>query len=339
MGSPVRTSSTPRLKDIADKTGFSTNTVSLALRESPRIPAETRDVIRRAADELNYQPNHVARSLVSRETKTIGLVLTDIMNPTLTETAQQVEMALAARGYGTLFATSNHSLEEEQRLVEMFRSRRIDGMLIYPAAHQQLDHLKALRKHFPVVLLIGGPDVGIDVVSVDDRSGGYRAVKHLIDLGHKRIGLLNPQSGTGNSEKYEGYQRAIAEAGIAFDPALVVATNGHYATHGYYALDNLMSIKNPPTAIFSHNDSLAFGALRWCHKHNRRVPQDLAIMGYDNIEFTEFAEPPISTMNYAVDVVSRMAVDRLMRLITAGNEPPEPRVTLIDPELVVRGST
>ena len=108
---PVRTSSTPRLKDIADKTGFSTNTVSLALRESPRIPAETRDVIRRAATELNYQPNHVARSLVSRETKTIGLILTDIMNPTLTETAQQVELALAERGYGTLFATSNHSLE------------------------------------------------------------------------------------------------------------------------------------------------------------------------------------------------------------------------------------
>ena len=140
-------------------------------------------------------------------------------------------------------------------------------MLIYPAVHDQLDHLKALRRHFPVVLLIGGPDVGIDVVSVDDRSGAHRAVKHLIDLGHRRIGLLNPQAQTSNSEKYEGYQRALAEAGIAFDPELVVATNGHYATHGYYALDNLMSIKNPPTAVFSHNDSLAFGALRWCHRN------------------------------------------------------------------------
>lgn len=331
---------TPRLKDIADKTGFSTNTVSLALRESPRIPVETRDVIRKAADELNYQPNHVARSLVSRETKTIGLVLTDIMNPTLTQTAQQVEMALAERGYGTLLATSNHSLEGEQRLVELFRSRRVDGMLIYPAVHNQLDHLKALRRHFPVVLLIGGPDVGIDVVSVDDRSGAYRAVKHLIDLGHRRIGLLNPQSKTsGNSEKFEGYQRALTEAGIALDPALVVPTDGHYATHGFYAFDNLMSGKNPPTAVFCHNDSLAVGALRWCHRNGRRVPQDIAIMGYDNIEFTEFAEPPISTMNYAVDVVSRTAVDRLMRLITAGADAPEPRITLIDPELVVRGST
>jgi LacI family transcriptional regulator len=330
---------TPRLKDIAEKTGFSTNTVSLALRDSPRIPTETRAVIRRAADELNYQPNHVARSLVSRETKTIGLVLTDIMNPTLTRTAQQVELVLGERGYGTLLATSNHSLEHERRLIELFRARRIDGMLIYPAEHDQLDHLKALRRHFPVVLLIAGPDVGIDVVSVDDRSGAYRAVKHLIGLGHKRIGLLNPWSSSHNNEKFEGYQRALSEAGIAFDSALIIATNGHYATHGYQALDNLMSVKKPPTAVFCHNDSLAVGALRWCHRNGRRVPDDVAIMGYDNIEFTEFAEPPISTMNYAVDVVSRMAVDRLMRLITAGTDAPEPRTTLIDPELVVRGST
>jgi LacI family transcriptional regulator len=332
-------SSTPRLKDIADKTGFSANTVSLALRDSPRIPAETREVIRRAAQELNYQPNHVARSLVSRETKTIGLILTDIMNPTLTRTAQQVELALAERGYGTLFATSNHQLGEEKRLIEMFRSRRVDGMLIYPAVHRELAHLKDLRRHFPVVLLIAGPDAGIDAVSVDDRAGTRRAIRHLIDLGHKRIGFLDPNSSNLNSEKFEGYQRALADAGLPFDPTLIVAANGHYATHGYYALDNLMNIKQPPTAVFSHNDSLAMGALRWCHKHGRRVPEDISIMGYDNIEFTEFAQPPLTTMNYAVDQVSRMAVDRLMRLIEAKDQPPEPRVTLIEPDLVVRAST
>jgi len=331
--------SIPRLKDIATKTGFSANTVSLALRDSPRIPVGTREIIRKAAEELNYQPNHVARSLVSRETKTIGLVLTDIMNPTLTRTAQQVELALAERGYGTLFATSNHALAEEKRLIEMFRSRRVDGLLIYPAVHNELDHLKALRRHFPVVLLIAGPDAGIDAVSVDDRSGTKRAIGHLIALGHKRIGFLNPHLPSANNEKFEGYQLALAEARLRFDPTLVVSANGHYATHGYYALDNMMSIKKPPTAVFSHNDSLAIGALRWCHKHGLRVPQDLAIMGYDNIEFSEFAQPPLTTMNYAVDQVSRMAVDRLMRLISAGDQAPEPRVTLIEPDLVVRAST
>lgn len=332
-------SSTTRLKDIADKTGFSANTVSLALRGSPRIPEETREIIRRVAEELNYQPNHVARSLVSRETKTIGLILTDIMNPTLTRTAQQVELALAERGYGTLFATSNHTLSEEQRLIEMFRSRRVDGMLIYPAVHRELGHLKALRQHFPVVLLIAGPDAGLDAVSIDDKAGARRAIRHLIDLGHKRIGFFDPNTSSVNNEKFEGYQQALAGAKLPFDPSLVVSTNGHYATHGYYAIDNLMSIANPPTAVFSHNDSLAIGALRWCHKQGRRVPEDIAIMGYDNIEITEFMQPPLTTMNYAVDQVSRMAVDRLMRLIGAHDEDPEPRVTLIEPDLVVRAST
>ncbi|WDQ99970.1 LacI family DNA-binding transcriptional regulator [Devosia sp. J2-20] len=106
---------TVRLKDIADRTGFSTNTVSLALRDSPRIPAETRELIRQAAASLNYLPNFIAKSLVSRETKTIGLVLTDITNPTLTHTAQAIELALAERGYATLFATSNNKLSEEKR--------------------------------------------------------------------------------------------------------------------------------------------------------------------------------------------------------------------------------
>ena len=141
-----------RLKDIADKTGFSTNTVSLALRESPRIPPETRTVIRNAALELNYLPNHIAKSLVSRSTMTIGLVLTEITNPILTRTAQAIELALAERGYGTLFATSNNDYADELRAVELFRSRQVDGMLIYPASAHSLDHVRPLRRaNFPVV--------------------------------------------------------------------------------------------------------------------------------------------------------------------------------------------
>jgi LacI family transcriptional regulator len=150
-----------RLKDIANKTGFSTNTVSLALRESPRIPEETRSLIRSAARELNYLPNHVAQSLVSRETRTVGLVLTDIMNPTLTQTAQAIEIALGEEGYGTLFATSNNTLSEEIKVVDMFRSRQVDGILIYPARHQNFEHLRPLRRaNFPVVLLIADPNAG-----------------------------------------------------------------------------------------------------------------------------------------------------------------------------------
>lgn len=331
---------TIRLIDVAAKTGFSTNTVSLALRESSRIPPETRTKIQSAAVELGYLPNHVAKSLVSRETRTVGLVLTDVMNPVLTQTAQAVELALAERGYGTLFATSNNTFAEEAKVVDMFRSRQVDGILIYPARHHELEHLRPLRRaNFPIVLLIADPDVGLDGVSVNDRSGGLQATRYLIGRGHKRIGFLDASSRNGNFEKFEGYQQALADAGITFDPALVIETNGDYSRHGYFALDTLMGGRAAPTAIIGDNDSIALGALRWCHKHNVRVPQDLAVMGFDNIPYSEFASPPLSTVNYDVGAVSRMAVDRLMRLIGSGDHLPEPRVSMIDPELIIRGST
>jgi LacI family transcriptional regulator len=329
-----------RLKDIADKTGFSTNTVSLALRESPRIPLPTRELIQRAASELNYLPNHIAKSLVSRETKTIGLVLTDITNPALTQTAQAIELALAERGYGTLFATSNNMLSEEIRAIELFRARQVDGMLIYPTSHRKLDHIRPLRKaNHPVVLLVGDPDSGLDAVCVDDRRGAYKATRHLIEVGHRRIGFIDSSNPLGNPEKRQGYQQALAESGIAFDPALAVDPHGHSTVQGYLSMDTMMNLRERPSAVFAANDSLGIGALRWCQQHGLGVPDDVAIIGFDNIEYAEYAAVPLSTVNYAVDVVTRMAVDRLMQLIAAGDQLPEPRVTLIDPELIIREST
>jgi LacI family transcriptional regulator len=328
-----------RLRDIADKTGFSTNTVSLALRDSPRIPATTREVIHNAARELHYRPNQVAKSLVSRETKTVGLVITDVTNPALTQTAQAIEIALADRGYGTLFATSNNTLDEETRTIEMFLDRRVDGMLIYPTSHRRLDHIRAVRPSLPVVLLVADPDAGLDTVCMDERRGAYKATRHLIACGHTRIGIIDGANDLDNLEKLEGYQQALTESGIAFEPELSVDPHGHSAARGFWAMDQMMAGPRRPTAIMAANDSIAIGALRWSLKHGLKVPDDVAIMGFDNIEYAEFASVPLSSVNYAVDIVSRMAVERLMRLIAAGDDLPEPHVTLIDPELVLREST
>lgn len=332
--------STVRLKDIADKTGFSVNTVSLALRQSPRIPEETSIRIREAAEALNYLPNHVAKSLVSRETKTIGLVLTDITNPALTQVAQAVEMTLSERGYSTLFATSNNDLDEEKRVIEMFRSRQVDGMLIYPRSHRELEHIRRLRRaNYPVVLLVGDPDAGIDAVCIDERRGAHRAVRHLIDIGHSRIGIIDTSNAKGNLEKRDGYEQAHKEAGLMVDGDLLADPMGNTVIRGYWAMDRLMSMPVRPTAVFAANDSLAIGALRWTQKNNLRVPKDVAIIGFDNIEFAEHAATPISSVKYEVDMVTELAVERLLQLIAAPDGLPEPRVTMIDPELIVRDST
>ncbi|MEZ5669078.1 MAG: LacI family DNA-binding transcriptional regulator [Alphaproteobacteria bacterium] len=330
-----------RLKDIADRTGFSINTVSLALRESPRIPAETRKVIRAAADSLNYLPNQIAKSLVKRETRTVGLVLTNILNPTLTQTAQTLERMLADRGYSILFATSNNTVEQEDAVIDMFRSRQVDGMLVYPTRHCRLDRVRALRQAgYPIVLLVALPDAaGVDAVSVDDRSGAYKATRHLLELGHSRIGFLDSAHPLGNNEKRDGHLQALAEFGVARDDALICDPKGHGAGQGFDAMYRLMASAEPPTAVFAANDSLAIGALRWCQKHGLDVPADLSVVGFDNIELAQFTAVSLTTINYAVQRLSRMAIDRLLALIEAGDSLPPPRVTLLDPELVVRESS
>lgn len=330
-----------RLKDIANDTGFSTNTVSLALRDSPRIPKKTRETIQSAALKLNYLPNQIAKSLVSRETKTIGLVLTDITNPTLTHTAQALGAALDKLGYSILFATSNNRVEDEKRVVEMFRSRQVDGMLIYPASHRQLDHIRPLRRaNYPVVLLVADPDAGIDAVSVNDRSGAHKATQHLIDQGHTRIGIIDgSNSELGNSEKSDGYHLAMSEAGLKPDPTLMIDPQGHSVESGKHAMARLMAAKEKPTAVFAANDTLAIGILSWCRENNVTVPDDLALVGYDNIQYGAFASPPLTTVNYAAEDVAIQAVNRLIELIKAGDLLPDPRVTLIDPDLIVRDSS
>src|ERR1700738_493894 len=217
----VRTSA--RLKDIALATGFSANTVSLALRESRRIPKETRDRILDAARQLNYLPNHVAQSLVSRKTNTTGLVLTDITNPTLTLAARSIERELASRGYSLMLAATDHVLDKEVAALNVFRSRQVDGILIYPTAQRRLDGIRPLRDvGYPIVLLVADPDAGLDVVGIDDRRGAHTAVQHLVGLGHRRIAFLDAARPLGNSEKYDGYAAALGEAGLAPDRQLVI---------------------------------------------------------------------------------------------------------------------
>lgn len=331
---------TIRLKDIADRTGFSVNTVSLALRDSPRIPEPTRQLIREAAAALNYLPNQIAKSLVNRETKTVGLVLTDITNPTLTRAAQAIELLLSQRGYSTLFATSNNDVDEEIKVLEMFRSRQVDGMLVYPSSHRRLDHIRRLRKaNHPIVLLVGDPDAGVDAIGVDERRGGYRATKHLLSLGHTRIGVIDAATALGNLEKREGYLAALKEAGIEPDPVLSADPEGHSMARGYEAMGRLIAAGGKPTAVFAANDSLAIGVESWALANGLRVPEDMAIVGFDNIEFAEYAAVPISSVNYAIEDVSAEAVERLLVLIAHGEALPDPQIRQLTPDIVVREST
>ncbi len=328
------------LKDIAKETGFSTNTVSLALRDSPRIPEVTREKIKAAAEALNYLPNQIAQALVSRETRTIGLVLTDIRNPVLTQVAQKIGNLLSDRGYSTLFSTSNNTLDKEREVVDTFRRRQVDGMLVYPSNHTEVEHLSKLRRMgYPIVSLIADPSRSIDSVGVNEVMGGTLATSHLIGTGCRRIALLDAAGPLGNVEKRDGYLRALSAAGIARDDSLIADVPGHGIRYGYSAIESLWHRGVRPDGIVASNDSLALGAERWCQDSGLAVPADIAIVGFDNIEFAQFASIPLSTVAYPVETISTAAVDHLMTLVAAQGELPAPTETLHDPELLIRRSS
>jgi LacI family transcriptional regulator len=329
-----------RLKDIAAKAGFSVNTVSLALRDSPRIPEETRKAIKTIARNLNYTPNEVAKSLVARETRTVGLILTSVTNPVLAQVAHQVERWLAQKGYGTLFASSNNDPDEEQRVIDMFRARRVDGILAYPCNHQDLERFRQLRAGgMPVVMLVDDPEGGVDSVAIDEPAGAEKAVAHLLALGHRRIGLLDAASSKGNIKKKAGYLAALAKAGVTPEADWIIDPREHSLDAGRRALAELLARNTGVTAVFAVNDMLALGAAHHAVTSGLRLPEDLAIVGFDNIDFARLAMIPLTSIQYEVEQLVDGAAARVLELITGSGDLPPPQNVQIDPALMVRAST
>lgn len=329
-----------RLSDIAKRTGYSKNTVSLALRDSPRIPETTREVIRAAASALNYRPNHAAKSLTSRQTKTIGLLLADITNPILTETSKALETELARLGYGTLFATSNNTLSDEIAAVEMFRSRQVDGMLVYPTrGRRDYKHLVELRRSgFPIVMMIPGEEIGVDMVSVDEQRGAHMAVRHLIDLGHRRIGLINGDlRETSAQERQAGYLAALETAGIARDPRLVVGGTWR-RQDAYSGITRLMEMDDRPTAIFTANYVLAYAVLDYFREHGIQPGPDVSLASFDDIELFRQSSPGVTAVVQPAAAIGETISEIVLGHLT-GLRPNHPRTIALDCNIILRQTT
>jgi LacI family transcriptional regulator len=331
-----------RLIDVARATGFSVNTVSLALRGSPRVAPATRASIEAVSERLGYVPNRVARSLVEQRTRTIGVVLTDIMNPSLTAVAQHIERDLADRGYSMLLVTTEQSVEREQRALQVLRAQQVDGILLFPVSHRELGHLAAAHDESrPLVLLAGDQDAAADLVAVDNEAGAVAAVRHLLALGHRRIGLLNGGVRIGNSEKLRGYRSALLAAGIAPDPALEVAPDGFSHADGFAAAAQLFASVPDTTALFASTDQLAIGALAWCNRNGRRVPSDVSVVGFDDTEAARFCHPPLTSIVYDADRVAHESVRRLMDRIqgVGADQAPTHERTVIPARISIRESS
>lgn len=325
-----------RLKDIALETGYSINTVSLALRGSERVNERTRKKILSVAKRDHYVPNNVARSLVKQQTMTIGVILTDIANPILTSVAHYIERLLANLGYVMVLVTTDQSLDCEKRALDVLQAQQVDGMLIVPAHHENLSHIQPLQEAaYPVVLLAGSSTASFNLVTMDDTLGAYKAVRHLIELGHQKIALLS-----GGVEKLVGYQRALTDHHLTPDPTFIIEPGGSDYEHGYRAAPTLFQLKSPPTALLAATDYLALGAISWCKAHQLRVPEHLAVVGFDDIEAAKYSEPGLSSVTYDAARISERAVTRLMALISQlPTQDKRTEKTIIEPELAIRRSS
>ena len=321
------------IKDIAKVARVSYSTVSRALADSPRVKPETRARIKSLAADMKYSPSALARSLVTQRTRTIGLVATTIIDLFQAELIQVIEETALDQGYSVILTHSGTESERESDELQMLQERRVDGIILI-SVRAEGDYGVELRgMSVPIVFI--NSDYARSV-RVDNFRGAVQAMQHLLDLGHQRVAYVSgPSLEWDNIERRKGYEQALLAQGIPVDPALIVKGDSRPGG-GTHAMHELLGLAFRPTAVFCYNDATALGALRAAHAAGLRVPQDLSIVGFDDIDLAAHFEPPLTTFAQPKRDMGQMAV-RMILATLAGKGTTENGV--LPGRLIVREST
>ncbi len=323
-----------KIKDVARLAGVSPACVSLVLNNKPYVSPETREKIYKAIKKLNYRPNIIARSLRKKETTTIGLVLPDITNPFFPEVARGVETRAKEYGFSVILCNSDADPVLEKESIEILLAKQVDG-LILTSAHRKNDLIENLEKDIPVVLVNRELFPGkFDFVGIDNLNSAKTMVRHLLKLGHKRIAFIKGEpASSASADRYKGYILALKEAGIIYSKNLVKTGYLKYEG-GYQAIQSLLASSSPPTAIFCANDMMALGALDACKDKGIKVPQDVAIVGFDDIWLASLKGIELTTIRQPRYLMGVNAVDLLIERITGKRD--KIKRLILPSELVVR---
>ncbi|HDN79776.1 MAG: LacI family transcriptional regulator [Chloroflexi bacterium] len=329
--------------DVARKAGVSRTTVSFVLNNVPgaRISEETRRRVLKAARELGYFPNAAARSLVSQKTRTIGLVLCQTPDQVfhdafLPEVLHGISDVMRPAGYRVLVEPVE-DVTRPNAYIDLVLEQRIDGLILSGPRSDDAELPQLKEEGFPVILLGQLPGAGFPSVDVDNVEGARIAVEHLISLGHTRIGIITnaPPQYTGSAHRLEGYRLALAAHGIPFDENLVCYGNFTEGS-GYRAMNELLGLANPPTAVFVASDLVAFGVLAAIRDRGLLVPRDIAVVGFDDVRMARYVTPPLTTVRLPAYELGQTAAQILVNWLEKGKEPP--KLTLLPTELVIRKS-
>lgn len=325
------------VKDVAKRAGVSTATAARVLGNYGSVSERTREAVLKAARELDYVPNALARSMVKSRTGTIGLVVPDIRNAFFGAVAQSVAKSAKRAGFRVIMCDTGADFKTECAYLRDLIEQRVEGIILASCVGHGRRHDYLAKTPCPVVLIDRNIEgVALDCVRSDHKEGAYRAVKHLISIGHRRIGII-VGTGTENvhQQRLEGYRLALLDSGIPFDPALVKQRDWET---GLAAVEELLALPEPPTAIFSTNYVVTVGVLTDLKRLGKRIPDDVAVAAFDEIETATLLEAPLTAVAQNPTLIGATAMELLLRRLNGEVGDPSPQEVVLRPTLIVRES-
>jgi len=325
------------IKDVADHAGVSVTTVSHVINRTRRVDLKTEQRVWRAITALGYRPNLLARSLRRRETKTIGLIVPDNSNPYFAELARAVEDAGFAKGYSVILCNSDMSESKEVAYIALLISKCVDGVILISSAHKREKLNEFIQAGIPLVTVARElDDLPVDQVLMDNKQGGYLVGKYLTALGHRRIGCIaGPRDETPSADRIVGLRQALYEAGVDLPAHRIIRGDFTYES-GRQAMAALLRREPNLTAVFAANDRMAIGAMNYLWQTGVRVPEDISIIGFDDIPVAAMTCPPLTTIATPKTDFARISVSMLIERIN--KQRTEPARIVLPTHLVVRRS-
>lgn len=327
------------IADVARAADVSIMTVSRAVNDKPGVGPELRQRIMDLAEEMGYRPSHIARGLATRQTTTVGLVVPDIANPFFALIARGAEDAAAAAGYSLFLINTGEELLREQTALDSLLQKEIDGVILC-SSRLPADELEESVSRFPAVVLVNRelaqPPANVATINVNDELGAQLAVEHFVQAGRRRIAFVaGPATSLSGQRRLDGYRSALKAANLLFDPELLEHCQPTIEG-GQQATAAVLARRPKVDAILAFNDMVAFGVLQACAEDGRSVPDDIAVIGFDDVPLARVVRPHLTTLHVNLAEIGRMAMQTLLATIN-GEDAIMPSYQ-VDPQLIVRES-
>ena len=325
------------IKDVARRAGVSISSVSRVLNDFPDVGDEVRDRVLEAIRELNYRPSRVAQRLRATTSRLVGVIFSDITNPFYIHVLHGVELLFSQQGLSVLIGNANADQDLEASFIRLMQTEGVAGLIIAPTKEDAPALASTVQDGLPVVVIDRRMNnMDIDTVLVNNFKGARQAVDHLIRLGHQRIGIVSgPLHLTSGRERYSGYLQAMSDAHLPIDPSL--ARFGDYRqSSGYDLAHDLLNLPISPTALFVANNQMTLGALNAIHEAGRLIPDDVAVVGFDDLSWAISLNPPLTTVAQPTFDIGVHAAQLLLDRIAEPNRPT--RTIVLETQLMVRAS-